>query len=80
MVESVLTDGVLFPLGLSFKAFLIIELVMFLGKPFHDAKFLISRISLLRLSLQQILLALTTKEAIHDAFHFHIVKELILVY
>ena len=76
LVESVLTDRVLFTLGLSFKAFLIIELVMFLGKPFQDEKFLISRISLLRLSLQQIHLALTTKEVIHDVFHFHSVKEL----
>ena len=80
LVESVLTDGVLFTLVMSYKAFLIIELVMFLGKPFHDAKFLISQISLLRLSLQQILLALTTKEVINDVLHFHSVKELILVY
>ena len=76
LVESVLTDRVLLRLGLSFKAFLIIELVMFLWKPFQDEKFLISRISLLRLSLQQIHLALTTKEVIHDVFHFHSVKEL----
>ena len=76
LVESVLTDRVLLRLGLSFKAFLIIELVMFLWKPFQDEKFLISPISLLRLSLQQIHLALTTKEVIHDVFHFHSVKEL----
>ena len=80
LIESVLTDGVLFTLGMSFKAFLIIEFVIFLGKPFHDAKFLINRISLLILLLQQLLLSLTTKEVIHDVFHFNSVKELILLY
>ena len=80
LVEAVLTDGVLLTLDLPFKAFLILELLMFLGKPFQDAKFLISQISLLRFLLQQILLALTTKEVIHDVFHFHGVEGLILVY
>ena len=47
LFESVLTDGVLLMLGLAFKAFLIIELVMFLEKPFQDAKILTSCISLL---------------------------------
>ena len=72
LVEAALTDGVLLTLDLPFKAFLIIELVMFLGKPFQDAKFLISQISLLRLSLQQIILSLTTIEDIY-VFHFQIV-------
>ena len=72
MIESVLTDGVLFTLGLTFKAFLIIELVICLGKPFQDEKFFNKS--------NRIYLALTTKKVIQDVFHFHRVKELILVY